>query len=95
MGKKAFNLIIVDERGSMYAIREQAFTGMSETKQSTRNYAEQKPDLEQYVSLRTFNSDYTNFITTIPKTQQLCLSRRTTTDWEPARRSMMSLVSQR
>ena len=61
MKKKVFNLIIVDESGSMTAIREQAFSGMNETLQTIKICAEQKPDMEQYVTLITFDSNHTKF----------------------------------
>lgn len=51
--KRVFNLIIVDESGSMYAIREQAFAGMNETLQTIRKMQEQYPDREQRVTLIT------------------------------------------
>ncbi len=37
--KRVFNLIIVDESGSMSIIRKQAFTGMNETLQTVPNNA--------------------------------------------------------
>ena len=61
MKKRVFNLIIVDESGSMCAIRQQAFSGMNETLQTIKICAEQKPELEQYVTLITFDSNHTNF----------------------------------
>ena len=61
MKKRVFNLIIVDESGSMCAIRQQAFSGMNETLQTIKICAEQNPDLEQYVTLITFDSNHTNF----------------------------------
>ena len=61
MKKRVFNLIIVDESGSMRAIRQQAFSGMNETLQTIKICAEQKPELEQYVTLITFDSNHTNF----------------------------------
>ena len=56
--KKVFNLIIVDESGSMSVIRKQAFTGMNETLSTVRNMQEKFPDTEQHVTLVTFDSDH-------------------------------------
>lgn len=61
MKKRVFNLIIVDESGSMSAIQQQAFSGMNETLQTIRIVAEKKPDMEQFVTLITFDSDHTKF----------------------------------
>ena len=41
--KRVFNLIIVDESGSMSIIRRQAFSGINETLQTVRNMQEQFP----------------------------------------------------
>ena len=54
--KKVFNLIIVDESGSMSVIRKQAFMGMNETLSTVRTMQEKFPDTEQHVTLVTFDS---------------------------------------
>ncbi|MBR5655843.1 MAG: VWA domain-containing protein [Prevotella sp.] len=56
--KKVFNLIIVDESGSMSVIRKQAFSGMNETLSTVRTMQEKFPDTEQHVTLVTFDSDH-------------------------------------
>ena len=56
--KKVFNLIIVDESGSMSVIREQAFSGMNETLSTIRSMQKKYPDTEQHVTLITFDSDH-------------------------------------
>ena len=61
MKKRIFNLIIVDESGSMSVIQKQAFSGMNETLQTIKIVAEQKPDMEQHVTLITFDSNHTKF----------------------------------
>ena len=61
MKTKVFNLIIVDESGSMSIIRDQAFAGMNETLQTIKNFAQQKPEIEQRVVLLTFDSSHTRF----------------------------------
>ena len=55
--KRVFNLIIVDESGSMSIIRKQAFSGMNETLSTVRAMQEKYPDTEQHVTLVTFDSD--------------------------------------
>ena len=56
--KKVFNLIIVDESGSMSVIRKQAFSGMNETLSTVRAMQEKFPDTQQHVTLVTFDSDH-------------------------------------
>ncbi len=57
--KKIFNLIVVDESGSMSSIQQQAFTGMNETIQTIRLSQEKNPELEQRITLITFDSEHT------------------------------------
>ena len=59
--KKVINLIIVDESGSMSVIHQQAFAGMNETLSTIRKMQEQHPDLEQRVSLLTFDSTHKSY----------------------------------
>lgn len=59
--KRVFNLIIVDESGSMSIIRRQAFTGMNETLQTVRQMQEKFPDQEQHVTLVTFDTGHTTW----------------------------------
>ena len=56
--KKVFNLMIVDESGSMSVIRKQAFSGMNETLSTVRTMQEKYPETEQHVTLVTFDSDH-------------------------------------
>lgn len=56
MKKRIFNLIIVDESGSMSIIREQAFDGMNETISTIKKMQEEQPDIEQHITLITFDS---------------------------------------
>jgi len=59
--KRVFNLIIVDESGSMSIIRKQAFAGMNETLQTVRQMQKKFPDQEQRISLVTFDTSHTNW----------------------------------
>ena len=59
--KRVHNLIIVDESGSMEIIRKQAFVGMNETLQTVRKMQEKFPDIEQQVTLITFDSEHTKW----------------------------------
>lgn len=59
--KRVFNLIIVDESGSMSVIQQQALSGLNETLQTVQLLARQHPDLEQNVSLIFFDSNHRNY----------------------------------
>ena len=61
MKTKVFNLIIVDESGSMYTIEREAFSGMNETLQTIKAVAQENQELEQRVTLITFDSNHTRF----------------------------------
>ena len=51
-----YNLIILDESGSMNSIRAQAFTGANETLQTIRAAQKENPDDNQMITFVTFNS---------------------------------------
>lgn len=54
--KKVFNLLVVDESGSMNVIRRQALHGINETLRSIRQLQHSHGDVEQRVTLITFDS---------------------------------------
>ena len=56
MKQKVYNLIILDESGSMQVIAEQAVSGLNETLQSIVTAQGEHEDQEHYVSFVTFNS---------------------------------------
>lgn len=56
MKKRVFNLIILDESGSMHSIRRQAIDGVNETVQTIREAQKSHTDQEHYVTLVAFNS---------------------------------------
>lgn len=62
MKTRIFNLIILDESGSMYSIKKQALTGVNETVQTIKSAQKKYDDQEHLVSLVTFNSDSINTI---------------------------------
>ena len=59
--KRVYNLIIVDESGSMSIIRDQAFAGMNETLQTVRQMQKKFPEQEQHVTLVTFDTGHTTW----------------------------------
>ena len=57
MKTRIFNLLILDESGSMSSIEKQAVDSVNETLQSIRSAQKKYADQEHYVSFVTFNSD--------------------------------------
>lgn len=56
MKQRVFNLIILDESGSMNSIEKQAINGVNETVQTIRAAQKKHPEQEHLVSLVSFNS---------------------------------------
>ena len=54
--KSVYNLMIVDESGSMCLIEQQAFAGMNETIQTVQQLQKKYPDIEQRITLMTFET---------------------------------------
>ncbi len=57
MKQRVFNLIILDESGSMSSIEKQAIDGVNETVQTIRSAQKKYEDQEHYVTFVSFNSD--------------------------------------
>jgi uncharacterized protein YegL len=57
MKTKIFNLIIIDESGSMQCIKQEAINSVNETIQTIRAAEKMHIDQEHYVSLVSFNND--------------------------------------
>ena len=60
--QKVFNLIILDESGSMSAIEKQAVSGVNETLQTISNAQREHAEQEHFVSFVTFNSNGINTV---------------------------------
>ena len=60
--KRVFNLIIVDESGSMSVIEKQALMGLNETLETVRKMQQLHPDMEQRVTLITFDSSHKRYV---------------------------------
>lgn len=58
--KRVFNLLVVDESGSMSIIRRQALVGINETLATIQKMQKAHKNLEQRVTLITFDSTHTN-----------------------------------
>ena len=56
IAKRVFNLIILDESGSMTGLEKTSVTGVNETIQTIRSSYDQKPDQEQLLTLVTFST---------------------------------------
>ena len=57
MKTRIFNLIIIDESGSMQSIKKEAIDSVNETIQTIRSAQKKHDDQEHFVSLVTFNDD--------------------------------------
>lgn len=57
MKQRVFNLLILDESGSMSSIEEQAIGAVNETIQTIRSAQKKHEDQEHFMSLVVFNSD--------------------------------------
>lgn len=62
MEQKIYNLIILDESGSMQSIKAQAITGLNETLQTIKSAQEKYENQSHYVTLVSFNSQKVNTI---------------------------------
>ena len=56
--KRVYNLVIIDESGSMDIIRRQALAGINETITTCQKMQKAHKDLEQRITLITFDSDH-------------------------------------
>ena len=54
--QRVFNLIILDESGSMSSIEKQAVSGLNETFQTIRNAQKEHKEQQRFISFVTFNS---------------------------------------
>lgn len=54
---KIYNLIILDESGSMCFIKRQALSGLNETLQTIRSAQQKYPEQKQYVTILPFDTD--------------------------------------
>lgn len=66
MKTRVFNLIILDESGSMQCIKKEAIDSVNETIQTIRQAEKKNPEQEHYVSLVTFNHDAKTIYDCIP-----------------------------
>ena len=60
--KRVFNLIIIDESGSMCVIEKQALLGLNETLETVKKMQKLHKDMEQRVTLITFDSDHKRYV---------------------------------
>lgn len=57
-----YNLIILDESGSMSGVRSQTISGCNETLNSIRNTAKDQPEIKQFVSIFCFDTNNSRYI---------------------------------
>lgn len=66
MKTRIFNLIIIDESGSMQSIKKQAIDSVNETIQTIRSAQTKHEEQEHYVSLITFNDNVKTIYDCVP-----------------------------
>ena len=66
MKTRIFNLIIIDESGSMQSIKKEAIDSVNETIQTIRSAQKKHEGQEHYVSLVTFNDDVKTIYECVP-----------------------------
>ena len=66
MKTRIFNLIIIDESGSMQSIKKEAIDSVNETIQTIRSAQKKHEEQEHYVSLVTFNDDVKTIYECVP-----------------------------
>lgn len=66
MKTRIFNLIIIDESGSMQSIKKEAIDSVNEIIQTIRSAQKKHDDQEHYVSLVTFNDDVKTVYECVP-----------------------------
>lgn len=57
-GKRVYNLVIVDESGSMTVIHREALAGINETISTCQKMQKAHPEMEQRITLITFDSTH-------------------------------------
>ena len=79
--QRVFNLIILDESGSMSTIAKQAVSGLNETFQTIRNAQKEHQEQQHFITFVTFNSAR---IRTVMNRQAVdCDKKLTWTDYRP------------
>ncbi|MBR6805753.1 MAG: VWA domain-containing protein [Bacteroidaceae bacterium] len=66
MKTRIFNLVIIDESGSMQSIKRAAIDSVNETIQTIRSAQRKHEEQEHYVSLVTFNDDVKTIYECVP-----------------------------
>ena len=66
MKTKIFNLIILDESGSMFCIKKEAIDNVNESLQTILKAQKENPDQEHYVTLVSFNNEHKTLWNCIP-----------------------------
>lgn len=80
MKTRVFNLIILDESGSMTSIEKQALDGVNESFQSIQQAQKENPDQEHFITFVTFNDDVHTICDCIPADKAMLLTSK---DYNP------------
>ncbi len=77
MKTRIFNLVIIDESGSMQSIKKEAINNVNETIQTIRSAQNKNENQEHYVTLVTFNNDVKTVYECVPVDKVKELSEET------------------
>ena len=77
MKTRIFNLIIIDESGSMMSIKNEAINNVNETIQTIRAAEKKRPEQEHFVTLVTFNDNAKTIYNCVPVSKVKELTSKT------------------
>ena len=81
MKKRIFNLIILDESGSMLSIKNEAINNVNESLQTILKAQKENPDQEHYVTFVSFNNRHKTIWDRIPATEAKTITEN---DYNPS-----------
>lgn len=81
MKTKIFNLIILDESGSMIGIKKEAINNVNESLQTILKAQKENPDQEHYVTFVSFNNRHKTIWDRIPATEAKTITEN---DYNPS-----------
>lgn len=76
-----YNLIILDESGSMRPVRKQTISGCNETLNSIREIANKHPEISQFISIYCFDSERSRYLIKNKRAEEV--SDLTKNDYSP------------